>query len=144
MRSLDKQFTYRLKVISKLSDIESNRFYQKECGLNLAQTRTLATVGTFEPLSINLLAQSAILDKSQASRAAKEMVELGFINKTRNEADERGISLTLTPKGKKLFNKVVEAIELRNKTILEPLSAEEVKTLDRLLDKMVSNVAIDA
>lgn len=144
MRSLDKQFTYRLKVISKLSDIESNRFYQKECGLNLAQTRTLATVGTFEPLSINLLAQSAILDKSQASRAAKEMVELGFINKTRNEDDERGISLTLTPKGKKLFSKVVEAIELRNKTILEPLSAEEVKTLDRLLDKMVSNVAIDA
>lgn len=144
MRSLDKQFTYRLKVISKLSDIESNRFYQKECGLNLAQTRTLATVGTFEPLSINLLAQSAILDKSQASRAAKEMVELGFINKTRNEDDERGISLTLTPKGKKLFNKVVEAIELRNKKILEPLSAEEVKTLDHLLDKMVSNVAIDA
>jgi DNA-binding MarR family transcriptional regulator len=52
--------------------------------------------------------------------------------------------LTLTPKGKKLFNKVVEAIELRNKKILEPLSAEEVKTLDHLLDKMVSNVAIDA
>lgn len=144
MRSLDKQFTYRLKVISKLSDIESNRFYQKECGLNLAQTRTLATVGTFEPLSINLLAQSAILDKSQASRAAKEMVELGFINKTRNENDERGISLTLTPKGKKLFNKVVEAIELRNKTILKPLSVEEIKTLDRLLDKMVGNVATEA
>lgn len=143
MRSLDKQFTYRLKVISKLSDIESNRFYQKECGLNLAQTRTLATVGTFEPLSINLLAQSAVLDKSQASRAAKEMVELGFINKTRNENDERGISLTLTSKGKKLFNKVVEAIELRNKTILKPLTTEEIKTLDSLLDKMVGNVSAE-
>lgn len=141
MRSLEKQFTYRLKIISKLSDIESNRFYLKECGLNLAQTRTLATVGTFEPLSINLLAQSAVLDKSQASRAAKEMVELGFINKTRNEDDERGISLTLTPKGKKLFNKVVEAIESRNQMILKPLSADEVKTLDRLLEKMVGNIA---
>ena len=144
MRSLDKQFTYRLKVISKLSDIESNRYYLKECGLNLAQTRTLATVGTFEPLSINLLAQSAVLDKSQASRAAKEMVELGYLNKTRNQEDERGISLTLTPKGRKLFTKVIEAIEARNKKILEPLTAQEIKTLDILLEKMVGSIAVEA
>ena len=90
-----------------------------------------------------MLAQSAVLDKSQASRAAKEMVELGYINKTRNQDDERGISLTLTPKGRKLFRQAVEAIEARNKKILEPLTVDEVKTLDRLLEKMVGNIAVE-
>ena len=53
---LDRSFTYRLHLLAKVSDHESHKSYLEEVGLSLSEARCLATVGTFEPMSVMDLA----------------------------------------------------------------------------------------
>jgi len=73
MIKLDRTLTYRLHLLHKLTDQESQRAYVAEAGLSMSDGRCLTAVGTFAPLSVNDLAQKANLNKGQASRAADSL-----------------------------------------------------------------------
>ena len=70
---LARKLTYRMHLLHKLTDQESQRRYPLETGLSLSDGRCLSAIGAFEPLSVNALAQMANLNKAQASRAAQSL-----------------------------------------------------------------------
>ena len=78
---LDRALSYRLHLLHKLTDLESQRTYLAESGLSLSDSRCLGAIGAFEPLSVNDLARRANLNKAQASRAAQSLVTQGLILK---------------------------------------------------------------
>jgi DNA-binding MarR family transcriptional regulator len=88
-------------------------------------------------MSVNDLARYANLNKGQASRAAQSLVDQGLVRKAASDTDGRGVVLTLTAKGVRMWERAMTLIERRNVEILSCLDATEQEQFDRLLDRLV-------
>lgn len=137
MIKLDRTLTYRLHLLHKLTDIESQRAYVADAGLSMSDGRCLTAVGTFAPLSVNDLAQKANLNKGQASRAAQSLVDQGLVVKAASPTDGRGVVLTLTPKGKAAWQRAMQVVGQRNQDIFGVLSAAERNQLSDFFDRLI-------
>lgn len=137
--ALDRTTTHRLHTLSKLTDRVTQAAYEGEAGIGFSEGRCLAAIGAFGPLSVNDLAQRANLHKGPASRAAQSLVDQGLVAKGASPTDGRGVVLTLTAKGRRLWQRVVKVIERRNAEIVACLSDTERRQLDRLLDRLVDH-----
>ena len=137
--ALDRTLTYRLHLLHKLTDADSQGAYPVHTGLTLSDGRCLATIGHFEPLSVKDLAVQANLNKGQASRAAQALVEQGLVLKEDRPDDGRGVVLTLTPAGRKLFKRTMQLIAQRNHEIFGCLNAQEQTKLSSLLDRLITH-----
>ncbi len=140
MFELDRTLSYRLHLLHKLSDIESQRAYAADAKLSMSDGRCLAAVGAFAPLSVNDLAQKANLNKGQASRAAQSLVDQGLVLKQVSSTDGRGVVLTLTAKGNTTWQRVMKVVAQRNDKIFGGLSAAEQKQLSVLFDRLIAAV----
>lgn len=136
---LDRTLTYRLHLLHKLSDRDSQSAYLNDAGLPISEGRCLAAIGSFAPLSVNDLAQRANLNKGQASRAAQALVDQGLVQKEASGTDGRGVVLTLTRKGTQTWQRVMQVIARRNDEIFGCLSAAELEQLSRLFDRMIAH-----
>jgi DNA-binding MarR family transcriptional regulator len=61
------------------------------------------------------------------------------VRKQASTIDGRGVVLTLTAKGERLWQRVMGLVERRNAEITACLSAAERTQLDRLLDRLVAH-----
>lgn len=137
--SLERALSYRMHLLHKLTDQESRRLYPLEVGLSLSDARCLAAIGAFQPLSVNRLAQLANLDKGQASRAAQFLVEQGLVAKGGTEGDARGVQLTLTRRGRPLWQKIMDFIDRRNEEIFGCLNPQEKRLIGDLFDRLIQH-----
>lgn len=137
--ALDHTITHRLHTLSKLTDRVSQRAYESDAGIPFSEGRCLAAIGAFSPLSVNDLAQHANLNKGQASRAAQSLVDQGLVRKESSATDGRGVVLTLTAKGERVWRRLMGVIERRNAEIVACLDAKEVEQFSRLLDRLVDH-----
>ncbi|MEN9433427.1 MAG: hypothetical protein RLZZ422_1016 [Pseudomonadota bacterium] len=135
---LERYLTYRLHLISKITDKASSDAYMNELGLPVGAARCLAAIGTFAPLSVKELASRANLNKAQASRATQSLLERGYVSKTDNQQDARGVVITLTDEGKALWNQIMVLIERRNAEIFGALTPKERQQLGIILDKLIA------
>jgi DNA-binding MarR family transcriptional regulator len=136
---LDRTITHRLHTLSKITDRVSQAAYESDAGILYSEGRCLAAIGSFSPLSVNDLAQRANLNKGQASRAAQSLVDQGLVRKEASATDGRGVVLTLTAKGERVWQRVMLVIERRNAEIVACLEAKEVQQLSGLLDRLVEH-----
>lgn len=137
--SLDRTLSYRLHVLHKLTDQDSQSAYLRETGLSLSDGRCLATIGTFEPLSVKDLAQRSNLDKGQASRAAQALVERGLVSKQTSQADGRGVVLALTPTGRNAWTRAMDLIHARNDQMFGCLNPDEQHLLSQWFDRLIAH-----
>ena len=137
--SLDRTITHRLHTLSKITDRVSQAAYASDAGIPLSEGRCLAAIGAFRPLSVNDLAQRANLNKGQASRAAQSLVDQGLVRKEASATDGRGVVLTLTAKGERIWQRLMQVIEGRNAEIVSCLDAAEVRQFSLLLDRLVEH-----
>ena len=138
MIQLDRTLSYRLHLLHKLTDIESQRAYVADAGLTMSDGRCLTTIGTFAPLSVNVLAEKANLNKGQASRAAQSLIDKGLVRKSTSPTDGRGVVLTLTPKGKSAWQRAMRVVGQRNTDIFGVLSPSEQAQLSDFFDRLIA------
>ncbi|HAJ11606.1 MAG: MarR family transcriptional regulator [Hydrogenophaga sp.] len=136
---LDRTLSYRLHLLNKQTDLDSQRAYLLRAGLSLSDARCLTTIGTFEPLSVKDLAHKANLNKGQASRAAQALVDQGLVLKQDSTSDGRGVVLTLTPAGRQAFARTMAMVHARNREIFGCLSEAEQQQLSMLFDRLLAH-----
>lgn len=136
---LERALSYRLHLLHKLTDQESQRVYLVGAGLSLSDSRCLGAIGAFEPLSVNDLARRALLDKGQASRAAQSLVAQGLVVKDDCPQDGRGVVLTLSAEGRERWQLTMSLIQQRNQGIFGCLSKSEQAQLSALFDRLISH-----
>ncbi|GAB7540514.1 MarR family transcriptional regulator [Cupriavidus sp. 8B] len=137
--ALDRTLTHRLHELTKLTDRITQQAYEAEVGIPMHEGRCLAAIGSFSPLSVNDLARRANLDKGQASRAAQSLVDQGLVRKAASATDGRGVVLTVTNKGERIWLRAMALIERRNAEIVSCLDAAEREQFDHLLERLVSH-----
>jgi len=134
---LHRTLTHRLHTLHKLSDRVSQAAYLADARMSMSEGRCLAAIGALEPMSINDLAQHANLDKGQASRAAQALVDSGLVHKAADTLDGRGVRLSLTPRGRTRWERVMTLIERRNDEIFGCLDADERRRFGDALDRLI-------
>lgn len=136
---LSRTLSFRLLLLHKLVERASAFEFVQSLGLSPSDGRALATLGSFEPMSVVELADACSLNKSQASRAAQALVDKGLVDKSVSKDDGRGVVLTLTPAGQVLFGRTTRFVAERSRSIFGCLSDAEQAQMGALLDRLIDH-----
>jgi DNA-binding MarR family transcriptional regulator len=129
--------SYRLHQVANLLSRGAEMRYRREFGVSLWEWRTVALLGgAGEPQSLNELARAAGMDKGQMSRVVSGLTRRRIIFREADANDARGIRLSLTRSGKRLYRKLISAAAERNSVFLGCLSAKERACLEQAMAKL--------
>ena len=131
--------SYRLHQVANLLSRGAEMRYRHQFGVSLWEWRTVALLGgAGEPQSLNDLARAAGMDKGQMSRVVSGLTKREIIFREADANDARGIRLSLTKSGRKLYRKLIGAAAERNSAFLGCLSAQERTCLEKAMTKLAS------
>jgi len=128
--------SFRLHVVANLLSRGAALRYKREFGVSLMEWRTLALLGGGAPMSLNELAKLAGLDKSQMSRVVAGLTARSLILREVDESDARGVQLSLSAAGRKIYAGLIEAANQRNDAFLAALDKDEQRVLASVFDKL--------
>src|ERR1700691_3071804 len=107
-----------------------------ELGITPRQFNILRILrGEGKPLSTLQIRQRMLDKMSDTSRIVDRLVRKGMVRKTSNAADRRLVDVVITPRGRKLLEKI-DPLENEMDKMMTTLSLEEASVLSRLLDKL--------
>ncbi len=129
---------YRLSVLSNRVSSAIARTYSDRFDLTIPEWRCIAVLGGAMGLSAGDVAQRTAMDKVQVSRAIARLVDNKRVQRVVDAADGRVARLSLTAKGRAIYDEVAPlALELEAK-LLEALSAAERASLDKIMAKLAA------
>jgi len=139
MTAIRDLLSYRLHLVANLLSRGAELRYRREFGVSLWEWRSIALLGaSASPLSLNELARSAGIDKSQMSRVISGLARRGIVLREADAADGRGVRLALSRKGCRIYAGLMRAAGERDEAFTGCLTRNEKKTFDRALAKLAS------
>jgi DNA-binding MarR family transcriptional regulator len=87
------------------------------------------------------LMRATMLSSGGMTKRLDRMAQAGLVERLPDPADRRGTLVRLTPKGKRLIERAVERHVTNEEELLRPLRSAERRELDRLLRKLVQELA---
>lgn len=137
MTEIQELLSYRVHMVANLLSRGAELRYRREFGVSLWEWRTLALLGgAREPLSPGELARAAGIDKGQMSRVVSGLAKRRLVSRAADPGDGRGVRLTLTPSGRKLYQGLIRAAAERDHAFRSCLSGAESTVFDRVLAKL--------
>ncbi|HEY0467513.1 MAG TPA: MarR family winged helix-turn-helix transcriptional regulator [Polyangiaceae bacterium] len=115
----------------------SSRAAEQRVGLSGAQLFVLSCLARHSPCSVNELAARTATDQSSVSVVVSRLVALGHVRRVTSKTDRRRVELSLSRSGRTLLQSAPEAAQDRLIFGLSQLKKPELKTLSRLLGKVV-------
>lgn len=127
-----------LDIAAQKTRERGDRAYEQHLGVSLRDIRLLRLIGSTPGVIMSSLSEQTGIEKTLASKLIGSLVKRGMVKKHIGREDARQVQLELTEQGKKL---VLRAEPLG--TFLESgfglwLSDAEIKTLRKLLQKVVN------
>jgi DNA-binding MarR family transcriptional regulator len=123
----------RLFVMLRKSGIMAQR---RQFDLSETEWRIMTQLGEAAPLSLNGLADAMLQDRGQLSRAVKSMVERGLLTRERKPGGPE-IEIGLSPRGRTIYDSMVEWVHERDRALTEGIPSEDVATVWRVLGQMM-------
>ncbi|MEV5542228.1 MarR family winged helix-turn-helix transcriptional regulator [Saccharopolyspora shandongensis] len=112
-----------------------------ERGLRLWDMAALAALADFGPHAQRDLAIRLGVDPSDMAKAVDQLAAAGYVDRARDMADRRRVSVSLTPAGRAVLADLdAEARAVQDK-VLEPLDAKERQLLQGLLLRVHEGLA---
>jgi DNA-binding MarR family transcriptional regulator len=137
---LDRFLPYRLSVLSNRVSSEIAKHYSDRFGLTIPEWRVMAVLGQTPDLSAREVAARTAMDKVQVSRAVAALVEARRVQRRDDAGDGRVTRLSLTAKGRAIYDEIVPLALNLEAVLLATLGKEERETLDRLMRKLFDRV----
>jgi DNA-binding MarR family transcriptional regulator len=109
-------------------------------GVDVAVWRILAVLWQHGDLSHRELSDLTSIEVSTLSRVSKAVKRDGLIRRTRTQEDQRTVRVTLTEKGRAVTQAIIPSALQVQANIVGNLSAEDVKSLTRILHVIVENL----
>jgi DNA-binding MarR family transcriptional regulator len=137
MTVIRELLSYRLHTVANLLSRGAELRYRREFGVSLWEWRSIALLGaSASPLSLNELARSAGIDKSQMSRVVSGLSSRGIVSRQADALDGRGVRLALSKSGRKLYLGLIRAAADRDMAFRNCLSEKEKRVFDKALVKL--------
>jgi DNA-binding MarR family transcriptional regulator len=134
--TLERRAAYRFSILANLYANALAEMYTRSFELTMADWKTLAIIGHYEPIHPGAIAQRTSMVPEGVSRALERLVAKGVASRAIDEADRRRIVVTLTSKGRKVFGEI-EAVRARMEDdFLRVLTKAEREALFSILDRL--------
>ncbi len=130
---------YRINGLANIMLRSASRFYKAKLGLHPPEIWVLCSIGIHEPITAREVANRITIDEAQVSRAIKSLIEQDIINRQSSKEDNRRKMLSLSKKGKSLFQKATRFSQDRQARFLEGLSDEDIEHFKSILEIVGDN-----
>jgi len=135
---LDHFMPYRLSVLSnRVSSAIANE-YSERFGLTIPEWRVMAVLGGTPGLSAREVAERTAMDKVQVSRAVARLLHGKRIQRAPDHRDGRVTRLSLTSRGRAIYDEIVPLALRLEEQFLSALSSAERKSFDDLMTKLAA------
>ncbi len=92
-----------------------------------------------ESLKMSELGSAVGVDNAYVTRSVGKLVDLGYVQKIQDEHDGRAFRVSLTPSGRKIANRVNQAMRQWVELITAGVSMEDIATVARVFDQFHQN-----
>jgi DNA-binding MarR family transcriptional regulator len=133
---LDRFLPYRLSILSNRVSGAIAKAYSDRFALSIPEWRIMAVLGGTAGLSAREVAARTAMDKVQVSRAIDSLMRAKRVARTADADDGRILRLSLTPKGRAIYDEVVPLALHLEDMFLSALTPEERRQFDALLGKL--------
>ncbi|WP_054530896.1 MarR family transcriptional regulator [Erythrobacter sp. SG61-1L] len=126
-------FGYRLAVTAKLFDRKFVEMLKANSTLTLPQWRCVAQLGLAERGTVRSLAEGAVVDRAEVSRALARLEAQGIVQRHRNEEDQRSPQFSLTADGRALYDRLRKPVSQFIGTLVSQVEKSDIEAADRVL-----------
>lgn len=88
------------------------------------------------------ISEMLLMDKTTTARAVKQLEELGYISRKRDDLDRRRYRLTPTSRGKDLLPRVLEARRRAHEALSEGFNEHDLNKAEGILKQMADNAVL--
>jgi DNA-binding MarR family transcriptional regulator len=113
----------------------SQRF-RRMFDMTMIEWLLIAHLAAEAPVSLTTLARNASLDTQRTSLAVSRLAERTLVSRVKNPANRREAQVTLTPRGRAVFNAMIE--NWLSKEFAHGLSASELAGANDLLGRLAA------
>jgi DNA-binding MarR family transcriptional regulator len=145
---VDQFLTFHLIRLANAAKTQITRRYLLDFDVSVPEWRLLALAMRFAPMRFSELVGRSNMDKGQVSRTLQALTRRGLINaKTIGSAGKGArdsisppVMVSVTPKGRKLYETILPVAQRNQAAVLNTLSASERKTLHTVLTKLFDTI----
>ena len=143
-RSLDLAHfvPYKLSILTNRVSNAIARNYSERFDLTIPEWRVIAVLGGADGLSAGEVARRTAMDKVQVSRAIARLATKRRIQRVVDVSDARVARLSLTSKGRAIYEEISPLALTLEENLLEALSPDERACLDAILSKLNRQVRL--
>ncbi len=135
---LEQFLPYRLNVLASLTSNALAQIYADRFGLSIPAWRVIVTLGQYEHRTARDIAPDGVMHKSTVSRAVSSLEERGLVVRRPNLDDRREELLTLTAKGRAIYEAVAPEALAVEERLMSVLTREERRTLATIIEKLTA------
>jgi DNA-binding MarR family transcriptional regulator len=133
---MDELFLYRLSRLQASAVAPLGRLSQDRYGISRREWRLIVVLARCGPVLSSELAELAQLDRARTSRVITTLVDLKLVAREVIPSDRRQARVSLTEKGRALYDEFLPVVVELNRQLLLALNAEEIRQLDGLMDRL--------
>lgn len=133
---MNELFLYRLTRLQAVAVAPVGRLCQARYGVSRREWRLIVVLARHGPVLSSELADFAQLDRARTSRIVTTLVDLKLIAREVIPSDRRQARVSLTDKGRALYDEFLPVVEELNRQLLLALAPEEIAQLDGLMDRL--------
>ncbi len=108
--------------------------------LNIAMWRALAALSKNGGLRLVDLGSVTSIDVSTLSRMVTRLVKFGLASRSRSETSDREVIVRLTPKGRRLLDRLIPVALRFEEVLTEGIPASDLAVVNRALHRMHTNM----
>ncbi|MEU1286124.1 MarR family winged helix-turn-helix transcriptional regulator [Kitasatospora sp. NPDC005856] len=122
-------------LLSRVGKAARGRFSERlaERGLRLWDMAVLAALADFGPQAQRDLVRRLAIDPSDLAKVADQLAAAGYVERARDQADRRRVSVSVTDAGRALLAELQAQARVVQDEVLAPLDAGERQVLQELL-----------
>lgn len=133
---LQRNLTYRLARVQAKLNAQGARLLKEKAGLSLTQWRIMKLIRSYRRANASTLARASTMDPGLFSRRLKTLIAMGYVLSTTDERDSRVQHLSLTPLGRRAYDKAWPFMRARREWLRGLLTGAEQRALFSALDKL--------
>lgn len=126
----------RLTVVSSRYMAPINTALEQELGLSRDDVTVTICLSITNAASAQEIVRYTGRPKNSVSRAVANLEKRGLLRRHTDASDRRSSTLSLTARGRRLFDQIAARFVQRDNLLLDPLSEQEKRSFNRLLNKM--------
>jgi DNA-binding MarR family transcriptional regulator len=131
--------SYKISVLSRILDRGVDKKLVAGLNLPLTSLRIMGHLHAHGEGRVLAIARQMHLLGSQVSQSMMDLVEIGHVAKKPDPSDKRGTLFRLTPKGRRLYESVLERARPKQLAVAELIGTDNYERVSAALDILIAH-----